>query len=129
MPDTLRLCSKGKCGAGDGIWGGNMGRLVKKQIITIRTATYYIYYLASYQKYLDYLKIINDVNLIGSNMGVTKMNTLIQPLLMYLGLDMLSPSTLTLLMVTFIVIGMNSSSSRLSYGMQYIIQMQQKVTT
>lgn len=48
--------------------------------------------------------LINNVNMIGNNVAVTKMNTLLQPVLMYLGLDILSPSTLTLLMVTFIVI-------------------------
>lgn len=45
--------------------------------------------------------------MVGNNVAVTKMNTLLQPVLMYLGLDILNPSTLTLLMITFIVIMAN----------------------
>lgn len=51
--------------------------------------------------------LINNVNMVGNNVAVTKMNTLLQPVLMYLGLDILNPSTLTLLMITFIVIMAN----------------------
>lgn len=51
--------------------------------------------------------LINNVNMVVNNVSFTKMNTLLQPVLMYLGLDMLSPSTLTLLMITVIVIIVN----------------------
>lgn len=51
--------------------------------------------------------LINNVNMIGKNVAVTKMNTLLQPVLMYLGLDILNPSTLTMLMITGIVIMAN----------------------
>lgn len=51
--------------------------------------------------------LIENENIIGNNVALTKMQTLTQPLLQILGLDMLSPSTIKMLMVTCIVLGVN----------------------
>ncbi len=51
--------------------------------------------------------LIENVNIIGNNVALTKMQTLTQPLLQILGLDMLSPSTIKMLMVTCLVLGVN----------------------
>lgn len=44
---------------------------------------------------------------IGNNVGLTKLNTVIQPVLMYLGLEGLSANTIKMLIVTMIVLGVN----------------------
>lgn len=51
--------------------------------------------------------LIENVNVIGSNVALTKMQTIMQPLLMYLGLDVLSPSMIKMLIVTLIIITVN----------------------
>lgn len=51
--------------------------------------------------------LLVDNVFIGNNMALTKMNTVIQPVLMYLGIDMLSPSVLKMIIITTIILGAN----------------------
>lgn len=51
--------------------------------------------------------LIENINVIGNNVALTKMQTIAQPLLMYLGLDVLSPSMIKMLIVTTIILTSN----------------------
>lgn len=51
--------------------------------------------------------MLEGINVVGNNIALTKMQTLMQPVLMYLGLEMLSPSSIKLIIFSTIVITVN----------------------
>jgi hypothetical protein len=51
--------------------------------------------------------LLIDQAFMGNNVALTKMNTIMQPMLMYLGLDVLSPNTIKMMLISMIVITAN----------------------
>lgn len=53
--------------------------------------------------------LLNGLNFNNNNVFLTKMNTVMQPLLFALGIDYLSPNTIKMIMISIVILGVNLS--------------------